>query len=162
MRGHLTQKVDVFGFGVLALKIVYGRLNADTSLPQDEFYLLEWAPGGPVASWYNEEVLAVIGVALLCTQTAPSLQPPMSRVVAMLTGDVEVGKVWSKPGYLADWQFSDLNTAFASRDYLGPDQLSASTSQVNAPSRPSNMILPRLADAMFHDCTFYNQAHSYN
>ncbi|CAA7406849.1 unnamed protein product [Spirodela intermedia] len=163
MRGHLTEKVDVFGFGVLALEIVSGRLNADTSLPPDEVYLLEWAWRlqesnrelelvDPSLPGYNEEeVLAVIGVALLCTQTAPSLRPPMSRAVAMLTGDVEVGKVWSKPGYLADWQFSDLNTAFASSDYLGPDQLSASTSQVNAPSRPGNMGLPRPTDPMFHD-----------
>ncbi|CAA6669872.1 unnamed protein product [Spirodela intermedia] len=164
MRGHLTEKVDVFGFGVLALEIVSGRLNADTSLPPDEVYLLEWCAWrlqesnrelelvDPSLPGYNEEeVLAVIGVALLCTQTAPSLRPPMSRAVAMLTGDVEVGKVWSKPGYLADWQFSDLNTAFASSDYLGPDQLSASTSQVNAPSRPGNMGLPRPTDPMFHD-----------
>jgi hypothetical protein len=42
MRGHLTEKSDVFSFGVLALEIVAGRPNADTLLPQDQVYLLEW------------------------------------------------------------------------------------------------------------------------
>ncbi|XP_058069864.1 probable LRR receptor-like serine/threonine-protein kinase At1g56130 isoform X2 [Magnolia sinica] len=42
MRGHLTEKADVFGFGVVALEILSGRPNADTSLDQDKIYLLEW------------------------------------------------------------------------------------------------------------------------
>ena len=32
----------------------------------------------------------------------------MSRVVAMLSGDVEVSDVTSKPGYLTDWRFDDI------------------------------------------------------
>ncbi|KAJ0099964.1 hypothetical protein Patl1_20339 [Pistacia atlantica] len=32
----------------------------------------------------EEEVIRLIGVALLCTQTLPSLRPSMSRVIAML------------------------------------------------------------------------------
>ncbi|CAL5335388.1 unnamed protein product [Camellia sinensis] len=42
MRGHLTEKADVFGFGVVALEIVSGRLNSDSSLEDDKIYLLEW------------------------------------------------------------------------------------------------------------------------
>lgn len=42
MRGHLTEKADVFGFGVVALEIVSGRPNSDPSLDQDKIYLLEW------------------------------------------------------------------------------------------------------------------------
>ena len=42
MRGHLTEKTDVFGFGVVALELVSGRSNTDTSLPEKEVYLLEW------------------------------------------------------------------------------------------------------------------------
>ena len=42
MRGHLTEKADVFGFGVVALEIVSGRPNADTSLEEEKTYLLEW------------------------------------------------------------------------------------------------------------------------
>ncbi|RRT70157.1 hypothetical protein B296_00003058 [Ensete ventricosum] len=38
----------------------------------------------------------------------------MSRVVAMLTGDIEVSEVKSRPGYLTDWHFNDLSSNFAS------------------------------------------------
>lgn len=42
MRGHLTEKADVFGFGVVALEILSGRPNADNTLENDKIYLLEW------------------------------------------------------------------------------------------------------------------------
>jgi hypothetical protein len=42
MRGHLTEKADVFAFGVVALEIVSGRPNADSSLDEEKVYLLEW------------------------------------------------------------------------------------------------------------------------
>ena len=42
MRGHLTEKADVFAFGVVALEIVSGRPNSDSSLEEEKVYLLEW------------------------------------------------------------------------------------------------------------------------
>ena len=42
MRGHLTEKADVFGFGVVALEILSGRPNSDNSLDTDKIFLLEW------------------------------------------------------------------------------------------------------------------------
>ena len=42
MRGHLTEKVDVFAFGVVALEIVSGRANHVPSLGKEEMYLLDW------------------------------------------------------------------------------------------------------------------------
>lgn len=57
-----------------------------------------------------DEVTRIIGVALLCTQAAPGLRPTMSRVVAMLSGDIEVASVTTRPGYLTDWKFSDATT----------------------------------------------------
>ena len=57
---------------------------------------------------FNEdEVKRLIGVSLLCTQASPILRPSMSRVVAMLLGDIEVSTVTSKPGYLTDWKSDD-------------------------------------------------------
>ena len=32
----------------------------------------------------------------------------MSRVVAMLSGDIEVSTVTSRPGYLTDWKYDDI------------------------------------------------------
>ena len=48
-----------------------------------------------------------MGVSFLCTQASPTLRPSMSRVVAMILGDIEVSTVTSKPGYLSDWKFDD-------------------------------------------------------
>lgn len=42
MRGHLTEKADVFGFGVVALEILSGRSNSDSSFDEEKIYLLEW------------------------------------------------------------------------------------------------------------------------
>ena len=43
--------------------------------------------------------------------------PSMSRVVAMLAGDIEVGIVTSKPSYLTDWNFKDITSSFLSEEY---------------------------------------------
>lgn len=62
------------------------------------------------------EATRVIGVALLCTQASPMLRPPMSRVVAMLAGDIEVGTVKSKPSYLTEYNFKDITSNFLSEE----------------------------------------------
>ncbi|KAK1584078.1 hypothetical protein Q3G72_029619 [Acer saccharum] len=130
MRGHLTEKTDVFAFGVVALEVVSGRPNSDSSLDEEQVYLLEWAwhlhendreaelVDSRLPEFNEEEVKRIIGVALLCTQTLPSLRPPMSRVVAMLYGDMEVSTVTTKPGYLTDWKYYDTTTtsSFIGRD----------------------------------------------
>ncbi|KAL7234192.1 hypothetical protein ACSBR1_017730 [Camellia fascicularis] len=119
MRGHLTEKADVFSFGVVALEIVNGRLNSDSSLEQEKIYLLEWAwhlheinhevklVDANLSEFHEEEVKRVIGVALLCTQTSPMLRPSMSHVVGMLSGDFELSAITTRPGYLTDWNFND-------------------------------------------------------
>ncbi|XP_040370086.1 probable LRR receptor-like serine/threonine-protein kinase At1g56130 isoform X3 [Rosa chinensis] len=122
MRGHLTEKTDVFAFGVVALEIVSGRPNSDPSLGEEMTYLLEWAwqlhenrravelVDSRLSEFNEEEAQRIIKIGLLCTQTSPMLRPSMSRVVGMLSGDMEVTTVTSKPGYLTDWKFDDLTT----------------------------------------------------
>ena len=61
-----------------------------------------------LSEFNEEEVKRLIGVSLLCTQASPTLQPSMSRVVAMLSGDIEVSAVTSRPGYLIDWKYDDI------------------------------------------------------
>ncbi|KAK4588891.1 hypothetical protein RGQ29_019772 [Quercus rubra] len=128
MRGHLTEKADVFGFGVVALEILSGRPNSDNSLDTEKVYLLEWAWTlhennqslrlvDPTLSEFDEnEAARVIAVSLLCTQASPNMRPPMSRVVAMLAGDIEIGIVTSKPSYLTDWNFKDITSSFLSEE----------------------------------------------
>ncbi|KAF3969431.1 hypothetical protein CMV_006779 [Castanea mollissima] len=128
MRGHLTEKADVFSFGVVALEILSGRPNSDKSLDPEKIYLLEWAWTlhennqslklvDPTLSEFDEnEAARVIAVSLLCTQASPNMRPQMSRVVAMLAGDIEVGIVTSKPSYLTDWNFKDITSSFLSEE----------------------------------------------
>jgi hypothetical protein len=42
MRGHLIEKADVFGFGVVALESLSGRPNSHNNLDIEKIYLLEW------------------------------------------------------------------------------------------------------------------------
>ncbi|KAJ8751960.1 hypothetical protein K2173_000706 [Erythroxylum novogranatense] len=108
MRGHLTEKADIFAFGVVALEIISGRPNANSSLEEDEMYLLEWAwhlhennrevelVDSILTEFEEEELKRAVGVALLCPQTSPLLRPSMSRVIAMLSGDTEVSSVTTR------------------------------------------------------------------
>ncbi|KAK3428396.1 hypothetical protein EUGRSUZ_F04434 [Eucalyptus grandis] len=125
MRGHLTEKADVFAFGVVALEVVSGRSNSDPSLEEEKIYLLEWAwnlhetnrvvelADSRLSEFSEEEAKRIVAIALLCTQTSPALRPPMSRVVAMLSGDIEVATVSTRPGYLTDWRFNDTTSSLA-------------------------------------------------
>jgi serine/threonine protein kinase len=39
--GQLSDKVDVYSFGVLCLEIISGRRNIDETMPLDEVYLAQ-------------------------------------------------------------------------------------------------------------------------
>ncbi|RVW62213.1 putative LRR receptor-like serine/threonine-protein kinase [Vitis vinifera] len=145
MRGHLTEKADVFGFGVVALEILSGRPNSDNSLDARKMYLLEWAWTlhennqsmdlvDPTLTEFDEnEVSRVMRVALLCTQGSPMLRPAMSRVVAMLAGGVEISAVTSKPSYLTDWDFNDITSSFLSENTQTSTASTSMTDQLPSP-----------------------------
>ncbi|KAL0680309.1 hypothetical protein Bca4012_008291 [Brassica carinata] len=157
MRGHLSEKTDVYAFGVVALELVSGRPNSDENLEDEKRYLLEWAWNlheksrevelidRELTEFNMEEVKRMIGIALLCTQTSHALRPPMSRVVAMLSGDVEVSDVTSKPGYLTDWRFDDTTSSslsgFQTKETWASDSLSTSF------VAPGSEISPGSADS---------------
>lgn len=135
MRGHLTEKVDVFAFGIVVLEVVSGRPNSDSTLGKDKVYLLEWAWNAHEAerevdlldlsltteSYEEEEVKLLVGLALLCTQTSPSLRPSMSRVVTMLTGDVPLTPVTTRPAYFTDWNFTDNESSLLIQSNIGSE-----------------------------------------
>ncbi|CAI9295303.1 unnamed protein product [Lactuca saligna] len=122
MWGHLTEKADVFGFGVVALEIISGRPNSDSSLEDEKIYLLNWAwklhednrelelVDEELSEFDETEVKRMTRVGLLCTQTSSTQRPSMSRVVAMLSGDIEVSGVITRPEYLTFFEFDDSTT----------------------------------------------------
>lgn len=120
IRGHLTRKADIYSFGVLLIEIVCGRCNTNTRLPIEEQFLLErvWrlyesqelvllVDTTMDGAFDAEQACKFLQIGLLCTQDAPKLRPSMSRVVKMLTGEMEVNKdTITKPGLITD--FMDL------------------------------------------------------
>ncbi|PWA36521.1 LRR-RLK [Artemisia annua] len=119
MRGYLTDKADVYSFGIVALEIVSGKSNTNYR-PKEEFvYLLDWAyvlqeqenllelvdPG--LGSHYSkEEAMRMLNIALICTNPSPTLRPAMSAVVSMLDGKIPVQPSVVKRGAMdADMRF---------------------------------------------------------
>ncbi|XP_062104908.1 probable LRR receptor-like serine/threonine-protein kinase At1g56140 [Humulus lupulus] len=146
MRGHLTEKADMFAFGLVALETISGRPNSAPNLEEEQIYLFEWAwnlqeqnnegdlVDSELSEFNEDEVRRLIRVALLCTQTSPTSRPSMSRVVAMLSGDIEVSTQISRPSYLADWSLDILSSILSDVVTIGTDSTyydsPASTSMV--------------------------------
>lgn len=120
IRGQLTRRADVYSFGVLLVEIVSGRCNTNSLLPIEEQYILErtWdlyeknelvdlIDTDLNGDFDVEEACKYLKIGLLCTQDNPKLRPVMSKVVKMLSGEMEIdeGKI-TKPGLISD--FMDL------------------------------------------------------
>ena len=104
-----------------------------------------------LSEFNEEEVKRLIGVSLLCTQASPTLRPSMSRVVAMLSGDIEVSTVTSRPGYLTDWKYDDITsiTSEVAIDTSYFNSSSASTSMVDdVGNSPEDASKPMLGDTI--------------
>ncbi|KAH9723381.1 putative LRR receptor-like serine/threonine-protein kinase [Citrus sinensis] len=103
MRGYLTDKADVYSFGIVALEIVSGKSNTNYR-PKEEFvYLLDWAyvlqeQGNLLelvdpslgSNFSKKEAMTMLNIALLCTNPSPTLRPTMSSAVSMLEGKTAV------------------------------------------------------------------------
>ncbi|KAH8938145.1 hypothetical protein BDL97_16G067100 [Sphagnum fallax] len=142
-RGQLTDKVDVFSFGVLALEVISGRKNIDYTLPPEDMYLLDNA-----WRWFykrtmienlvdkelhkNELELAkitqVVNIALLCSQVEAEKRPSMSHVVGMLKGEMEIEVLPMENPRLDELnrsygklKYSSKSLATVSKDFMDKD-----------------------------------------
>ncbi|RDX83723.1 putative leucine-rich repeat receptor-like serine/threonine-protein kinase, partial [Mucuna pruriens] len=117
MHGHLTDKADVYSFGIVALEIVSGRRNTILRSKDEALYLLNWVhllreKGNLMElvdpklglDFNKEEVMVMIKVALLCTHVTSSLRPTMSSVLSMLEGKTKVPEFVSNPNEVMDLQ----------------------------------------------------------
>ncbi|XP_071682410.1 probable LRR receptor-like serine/threonine-protein kinase At1g56140 [Lolium perenne] len=146
MRGHVTEKIDVFAFGIVVLETLAGRPNYYTTEDQKKIYIFEWVwelyeDNHPLdmldprlKEFDTEEVLRAIKVALVCIQGSPHQRPSMSRVVAILTGDVEAPNNVAKPSYITEWQVKgNGDTSFMSSEPNEQSSLAPSTGLVQLP-----------------------------
>ncbi|XP_052177839.1 probable leucine-rich repeat receptor-like serine/threonine-protein kinase At3g14840 isoform X2 [Diospyros lotus] len=108
MHGYLTDKADVYSFGIVALEIVSGKSNSSFRPKETCFNLLGWAldlkeegklielVDPKLGSDFNrDEAMVMINVALLCTNVSSSVRPTMSSVVRMLEGKATVKELIS-------------------------------------------------------------------
>ncbi|KAL6597874.1 hypothetical protein ACP70R_046679 [Stipagrostis hirtigluma subsp. patula] len=120
VHGHLTEKADVYSFGVLVIEIVTGKRCSGSSGSHTGHSLLAevWhsfkantmetvvdarLPRAQEAAFH--EITRVVQVGLLCAQADPGERPAMSRVVELLRdrdgtrADVGVGLVLGDPPF---------------------------------------------------------------
>ncbi|XP_043687119.1 cysteine-rich receptor-like protein kinase 2 isoform X1 [Telopea speciosissima] len=97
VHGHLTEKADVYSFGVLILEIVSGQRCSSGvgSLAGNSFLARIWSHYKDNTlvqiidrSFYEDgvkdEILHVVRVGLLCTQATPGYRPTMVKIVELL------------------------------------------------------------------------------
>ncbi|KAK9076457.1 hypothetical protein SSX86_004791 [Deinandra increscens subsp. villosa] len=103
--GQLSEKSDVYSYGVLLLVLVSGRRPLQvTASPMSEFEranLISWARqlarngklldlvDPNIHSLDQEQALLCITTALLCLQRSPGKRPTMREIVGMLSGEAD-------------------------------------------------------------------------
>ncbi|XP_037441876.1 receptor-like cytoplasmic kinase 176 isoform X3 [Triticum dicoccoides] len=98
--GHLTQKCDIYGFGVLLLEMLSGRRALDPDRPAEEPHLVDWARPylkhkhkircvidaklGGIYSFGAVQKIAALALECVCSD--PKKRPAMDSVVSVLEG----------------------------------------------------------------------------
>jgi len=115
IHGQLSEKVDIYSFGVVVLEIICGRKSNEVNNDPNGEYLLGRAwrlyendkhqelvdetldPN----EYTTQEVKGIIEIALLCLQSSPAVRPSMSEVVVLLKSKGLVERQPpSKPAYV--------------------------------------------------------------
>ncbi|KAL7589232.1 G-type lectin S-receptor-like serine/threonine-protein kinase SD2-5 [Lactuca sativa] len=100
----ITEKVDVYSFGIVLLEMLCARKNFDKSQPEDDWHLLSvfqrcWEQGTllDIVDKYIEdmqehgaEVVDMMKLASWCLQLDSTKRPSMSSVVRVLEGAITV------------------------------------------------------------------------
>ena len=100
----ITEKVDVYSFGIVLLEILCGRRNLDRSQPEEAVYLLDLFKkniaehqlldlvdkNSEDMQLHGEEVVNMMRVAAWCLQNDFTKRPSMSMVVKVFEGVVNV------------------------------------------------------------------------
>lgn len=91
----ITEKSDVYSYGVVVLEVLTGKQPIDPTIP-DGFHVVDWVRRkkgsveviDPVLRGRPDpevqEMLQVLGVALLCVNVSPDERPTMKDVAAMI------------------------------------------------------------------------------
>ncbi|CAJ2667670.1 unnamed protein product [Trifolium pratense] len=108
MYGKVSDKIDVYAFGVVLLELLSGRKPISADFPKGQQNLVMWASpllnSGKVSelldpslgdNYDHEEMERMVLAATLCIKHAPKARPQMSIVSKLLQGDIDAIK-WAK------------------------------------------------------------------
>ncbi|KAM3706316.1 hypothetical protein ACJW31_03G144100 [Castanea mollissima] len=101
LRGKLTEKVDVYSFGVLVIEVVSGKRIYTFSQCSYTILQMVWNLYGIgriceavdldlEGMFQEEEASRLLQIGLLCVQASAELRPSMSTVVKMLSDNYEI------------------------------------------------------------------------
>ncbi|KAD1020757.1 hypothetical protein E3N88_43406 [Mikania micrantha] len=125
--GKLSEKVDVYSYGVLLLEIVSGMPNRGIRTSEDTSNLISIAwenfKQGSMEELFDQnlmlnngtnsklkkEIERVIHIGLLCVQEVASLRPTMSMAIQMLSKNIDPLPSPANPPYMPDSTINTVN-----------------------------------------------------
>jgi len=104
LTSQITEKADIYSFGIVVMEIISGRKNLDTSRSEESTHLItlleERVKNGQLAELidkhnndmqvHKQEVIQVMKLAMWCLQIDCKRRPQMSDVVKVMDGTMDV------------------------------------------------------------------------
>lgn len=123
--GQLTEKSDIYSFGIVILETMSGRKVLDAS-NSSSLLITDWAWGlvksGNIDDVFHESIRnqgprgvmeRFVLVGILCAHVMVALRPTISDVLKMLEGDIDIPRLPDRPLPLSHQSFQSSSSLFS-------------------------------------------------